>query len=252
MSKSDIPKTFTADYYDADYFKTPKGKKFLRPNGTVDAWSYSNPDGESEGCRFIAEAWKTMFNPKNSLDAGAGRGTMVAYLRDVGVEAYGFDYSKWAVNDKGRYPRCKQEWLRLHDCTKPWSYKDGEFDLVSALDLMEHLYLPDVDFVVDELYRVTGKWAFLEIAVVGGGDGFGHRYDNGYILKKGEPVPIEREGNAVAGHVLVQPEFWWEEKLDRDGWQLRRDMVNWFVSLTPEPVIRNWLQNSILVYSKED
>jgi len=86
-------------------------------------------------------------------------------------------------------------------------------------DFFEHIYIDDLDKVIDEMYRVARKWVFLQIAVVGGGSGYA-THEKGYILRKGEPIPPELEGNAVAGHVTVQPrEFW----------------------------LRNWLQNLILV-----
>lgn len=238
-------KEFTQEYYDASYFADPVGKSFRRPNGTIEHWGYRNPQSEFLGAKDIVEAWKTMFNPKNLLDVGAGRGTFVAYARDVGIEAEGFDYSDYAVNNP--YPRCKKEWLRLHDATKLWPYRNGSFDLVIALDLMEHLYVEDINAVAKEMFRVAGKWIFLQIATVGGTSGSGI-HETGYILKKGESIPIEREGNAVAGHVTVVDRQTWENWLNNDEWMLRRDMVQWFESLVPSEIIKNWLLNTILVW----
>jgi hypothetical protein len=81
---------------------------------------------------------------------------------------------------------------------------------------------------------------------VGGGSGVG-RHERGYILRKGEPIPAELEANAVAGHVTVQPASFWYEKLDRDNVLFRRDLVEYFKALVPQEVIRNWVQNLILV-----
>jgi len=242
-----LPKEFTQNYYDENYFATPKGKKFRRPNGTVDAWSYANPEGEFLGAKDIAKAWKEIFNPKTMLDFGCGRGTFLTYARDMGIEAFGFDYSQWAIENP--YPRCKREWLKVHDATKPWPYEEKSFDLLTGLDFYEHIYLEDLDFVIKEMYRVAKKWIFLQIAVVGGTSGYGI-HEEGYILQKGEPIPIEREGNAVAGHVTVCTENWWLDKLDRDDWLPRRDMVNWFCGLVDLAIIKNWLRNSIIILEK--
>jgi SAM-dependent methyltransferase len=244
---SDIPKIFTQEYYDEKYFAVPKGKKFKRPDGSIDTWSYANPLGEWLGAKGIAKAWKEIFNPETMLDVGCGRGTFVAYARDMGIKAVGFDYSKWAIEN--RYPRCKQEWLLCHDATKPWPYKDTSFDLLTILDFYEHIYVDDLDLVISEMYRVAKKWVFLEIATVGGGSGSGI-HENGYIFKKGDPIPIEREGNAVAGHVTVCTADWWLEKFDRDEWLPRRDMVNWFSSLVDQAIIQNWLLNSVLILER--
>jgi len=177
-----------------------------------------------------------------------GRGTLVAYAREAGIEAYGFDFSEWGINE-GRYPYCKPEWLTVHDATKPWPYLDNSYDLVVALDLMEHIYLDDLDFVISELYRVTRKWIFLQTAVAGSG-GLQGREEDGYILKKGEPVPIEFEGCAVAGHVTLRKEAWWYEKFEHENWMPRKDMVNWFTSLVDPSNIKNWLLNSMIVLEK--
>jgi len=245
---SDIPNVFGSTWYDEEYFKGEKGgKKFRRANGSLAQWSYYNPDGWWEGCRPIAKAWKTMFNPKNMLDVGAGRGAFIVAAREVGIEACGFDFSEWAVSNP--CPRCQKEWLILHDATKPWPYKDKSFGLVVALDFYEHLYLDDIPFVVDEMYRVAKKWIFLQIAVVGGGSGYAI-HEKGYILRRGEPVPRELEGNLVAGHVTVCPSEWWLDKLDREDVIARRDMVEWFYVLTPEEVTVNWRKNLVLVLEK--
>lgn len=246
---SSIPeKKFDAEYYNREYFQTPKGKKYKKPDGTSDAWSYANPTGENAGCGPIVKAWQTMFHPKTMLDIGAGRGTLVAYARDIGIKAEGFDFSKWAVGE-GRYARCKPEWLIEHDATKPFPYPDRKFDLTVALDLMEHIYLDDLPHVINELHRVTNKWIFLQTAVAGSG-GLQGRDETGYILEKGKPVPVEYEGCAVAGHVTLRNEAWWYDKLEHEDWMPRKDMVNWFVSLVDTGIIHNWLLNSMMVFER--
>lgn len=238
-----LPKDeFKQDYYDRLYFADEKGKKFVLPNGTTKYWGYLNPTGDYEGAKPILEAWKEMFQPKDMLDVGAGRGQFVAMARDIGIEAYGFDFSEWAVRE-GRYKKCKSEWLKLHNATKPWPYKSYSFDLVSALDCLEHIYLDDLNFVKKELFRVTKKWIFLQIATVDGVK------EKGYILKKGEAIPWE-DGRTWAGHVTVKTEEWWCDYFDSDNWLLRRDMVNWLCALVHKNILSNWLQNTMLVYER--
>ena len=246
---SDIPEEFKGGYYNKDYFQTPQGKKYRDAGGSIHSWSYANPDGEFEGARQITKAWKDVFEPRNLLDVGAGRGTFIAYARDAGIEAEGFDYSDWAVSDEGRYPRCKPEWLRLHDATEPWPYDDDSFDLIVALDFLEHIYEDDLEFVIGELYRIAKKWIFLQTAVSGTG-GLQGRTEEGYILRKEEVVPIGLEGCAVAGHVTVKPESWWYDRLDHEDWMVRRDMVQQFCSLVDSANIHNWLLNSMIVLEK--
>lgn len=245
-----IPKEFTSEFYDSEYYAGTKGgKAFRRPNGRIQRWSYFNKLGEWLGAFNIARAWKIMFKPKNVLDVGCGRGTFIAYAHDVGIEAEGFDFSEWAINH--RYRRCKRKWLRVHDATKPWPYPDNSYDLVVAIDLFEHIYESDLQFVIDELYRVAKKWVFLQIAVTGSGGSQGDK-EEGYILKKGESVPIALEACAVAGHVVVRNKRFWLDKFSRKGWVVRDDLVERFCSLVDPTIIRNWLLNLILVLRKKE
>lgn len=246
---SDIPKEFTAEYYDEHYFRTPCGKHFRTADGSPCGWSYNNETGEFLGAKDIVKAWSTIFKPKNMLSIGEGRGTFLAYARDLGIEAFGFDYSKYAVSDEGRYPRCKAEWLIRHDATEPWPYLDRSFDLVVGLDILEHIYEIDLPKVVDEMFHVANKYIFLQIATAGTG-GLQGESKGGYTLVKGEPIPIGLEGCAVAGHVNVRDQEFWYNVFDREDWMVRRDLREWFVGLVDPNIIRNWLLNTIIVLER--
>jgi len=192
----------------------------------------------------MLDEWKKIFKPRNLLDCGCGRGSFIADARDVGIDAYGFDFSKWAIYN--HYPRCENSWLQVAD-VRYIPFKDDSFDLVLALDLMEHIYIDDVDQVISEIFRVCKKYAFFEIATVGGGSGAGI-HDRGFIIRKGEPIPVELEANAVAGHVTVQPREFWIEKFEEYDWFVRRDLEQYFRMLVPPEVIRNW--NTIIILEK--
>jgi len=225
---SDIPKTFDGKYYDQKYFADPLGKEFRRSDGSIEHWGYRSPDGEWLGAGPIVVAWKEVFEPRNLLDVGAGRGTFIAYAREeAGIEAVGFDYSEWAVG-YGRYGqigktihKCKEDWIRLHNATQPWPYEDNSFDLVVALDFFEHIYEDDLSFVISELFRVAKRYVFLQIATVDG------VRETGFILHRDEPVPWD-DGRTWAGHVTVQEEAFWYDRLDHEDWMPRRDMVQHF------------------------
>ena len=115
-----------------------------------------------------------------------------------------------------------------------------------ALDFWEHIYAENLDFVISEMFRVARKWIFLEIATV---DGI---TEKGYILKKGESIPIAEDGRTWAGHVTVDTESFWLDKFDREDWIPRRDMVNYFFSLLAPATIKNWLLNTVLVLEHVD
>lgn len=241
--KPQVPPTFTQEWYDEEYFIGSKGgKNYLSPNHTVRQWSYYNPLGVWEGCYPIARAWKKMFNPTNMLDVGAGRGPFIAAAREAGIKAVGFDYSQWAVGP-GRHRECREKWLLLHDAREPWPYPDNSIDLTVCLDFLEHIYLDNLQTILDEMFRVSGKWVFIQVDTAKKGET--------YTLKKGEEPPLELQERAVAGHVTVKTEEWWYDRLDRDEWWPRRDLVNWFIGLVGDPVLRNWLNNTMIILERD-
>ena len=197
---------------------------------------------------FVTRAWKKLFKAKNMLDVGTGRGTVVAYARRNRMEAYGFDFSDWALTE-GLYRGCSPEWVKVHDAAQPWPYDDESFDLVTALDFFEHIYIEDLPLVESELRRVSRRWCFLEVAVTGTG-GLQGETAEGYVLHKGAPVPLELEANAVAGHVLVKPKKWWINRFEEKGWVERRDVLHMFSKLVYPPMIKNWWLNAILILEK--
>lgn len=246
---TDWSKFNTPEWYGRDYFVTHEGMKYRDGSGQVHGWSYDNPTGEMEAADFVARAWRKMFRPKNLLDVGCGRGTVVAYARRNGIEAYGFDFSDWALTE-GLYRRCSPEWVKIHDATQPWPYEDESFDLVSALDLFEHIFIEDLPLVESEFYRVSRRWCFLQIAVAGTG-GLQGDEPEGYILYKGKPIPLELEVNAVAGHVTVKSKNWWVKRFEERGWVERRDMLHRFAQLVYPPMVRNWWHNAIVILEKK-
>ena len=118
--------------------------------------------------------------------------------------------------------------------------------MVAALDLLEHIYIDDLEFLLSEFFRVSSKWLFLQIATV---DGI---REIGYTLKKGEPIPFDTDARTWAGHVNVQTEEYWYNLLERDDWLPRRDLVQYFYSEVKSGIVTNWLQNTLIILEKLD
>lgn len=249
MTDEKVTGVFDSNYYGERYFADATGIEYTDENGNTHTWGYRNAVGEWTGCAPIVEAWKQLLNPFNMLDIGCGRGTFVTYARDAGIIAEGFDFSKWAIDHP--YYRCNRDWIKVHDATIKFPYQDDQFDLVINLDLMEHIYAEDCEFVIDEMVRVARKYIFLQIAIVGNGSDPSVS-DTGYILQKGVPVPNELQGVAVAGHVTVQPTVFWMSKLFREGWRFRIDLVKQFSEMVPRDIIQNWTANLIILMEREE
>lgn len=220
---------FGPNYYDEEYFVgRGGGKTYVTQDGKVEKWSYFNPDGEWLGAKPVMEAIKTIFNPKNMLSVGEGRGTFCAYARDVGINAIGIDFSKWAVEHP--YPRAKGL-LQLGD-VRDIKFGGKTFYFVFCSDIMEHLYLDDLSKAISEIRRVSRRWIFYNIAVPEGGQEV--------VLKK-EKLPHKKDlGGIIAGHCTVKTPKWWRGMLCNNEWKPRDDLVEKFRKLVPKDVLSNW------------
>lgn len=92
------------------------------------------------------------------LDVGCGTGTMLIHLRRYGC-TYGVDMDHEAVGfcrERGLHTVAQATALDL-------PYEDGAFDLVTFLDVLEHI--PDQDSALVEARRVIRPGGFLMVAV---------------------------------------------------------------------------------------
>ena len=101
----------------------------------------------------IAKRIVEVYRPKVVLDAGCAMGHLVAALRDLGVEAYGIDVSEYAISQvrEDIRPYCV-----VGSLTEPLPKALPQyFDLVTNIEVIEHLYEPDAPLAVANLCAVT-------------------------------------------------------------------------------------------------
>jgi SAM-dependent methyltransferase len=99
----------------------------------------------------VADAIVTQLAPKTVLDAGCAKGFLVAALRERGVEAYGFDLSEIAI---AHAPEAARPYVRVGSLTEPI---DGQYDLVTCIEVIEHLDPADADRAVSTLARASNR-----------------------------------------------------------------------------------------------
>jgi hypothetical protein len=91
------------------------------------------------------------------LELGPGRGEMMRILGERGYQVTGLDIDPECVKLSSRYGKCE---LGLAEDI-PRMFRDGQFDLVIASHVIEHLERP-LD-VVRGLSQVSGRWVLLAV-----------------------------------------------------------------------------------------
>lgn len=103
--------------------------------------------------------WTIMeYNPNRVLDVGCGLGTLVKYLRKIGVEAWGVDFAQTLKDDF----ELTEDYFVIADANK-LPFPDGFFDVVVSTDFFEHLSEGEIEPVLDEMKRV-GKIVLAHVA----------------------------------------------------------------------------------------
>jgi ubiquinone/menaquinone biosynthesis C-methylase UbiE len=166
--------------YDRDYYE----------NGLATKKSnYKNYSWERLGTYFHATAQHIVkcLKPKKLLDVGCAKGFLVYALGELGVDACGIDVSEYAVAN-AKAP----DMVKLGTAEKI-EHQDNSFDVVTALDVLEHIKEKEVPQVCAELLRVTRKWVIVRVPT--------------------KKVP----GDLDAYHETIRPKEWWEEQFAAAG-----------------------------------
>lgn len=178
--------SITPDYYDEEYYtkgtKSHYGYQGLLPY-THQAYLLL--------ARKRALAYKFMFNPIRALVVGCALGYLVQALREVGVEAYGVDISRWAIDHADETVK---PYLTRGDACDMHFYADGSFDLVIAENVLEHIPMPGLLRAISECCRVCSE-IFLFDAVT-------------------------RDDGIDKSHVSIFPIEWWIRQVEIQGFRL--------------------------------
>ncbi len=97
----------------------------------------------------VAQRVVDILHPATSLDVGCAMGIFVGNLRELGVDAEGVDHSDYAISKAD--PRAEGH-LRVGDITEPLV---GRWDLISAIEVLEHLPASQMDVVIANICSAT-------------------------------------------------------------------------------------------------
>lgn len=149
-----VPFNIDAGFYDREYYLGKKGgHKFAYTE------SFWGKLFHSAVALYRALLIKICNNPKNCLDIGCGTGKLVLWLRRLGIDAYGIDISKNALDlaDKSVRP-----FLKVGDIID-LPYKDNQFEYVVTYDILERIDRSKINKAVEESIRVSSKYILHKI-----------------------------------------------------------------------------------------
>jgi len=124
-----------------------------------------------------------------TLDVGSGEGYLVGELLRRGVDAHGIDVSKIVVD------RCEARWPGRFQVGSVLDlpYGDQQFQTLVSIDCMEHLSKLDIKRALQEMYRVSSRFVFLQLATT--------------------------QDRDAHWHLTVEGREWWEERCFEAGFR---------------------------------
>lgn len=134
------------------------------------------------------------FRPTSCLDVGCARGDLVAALAQRGVPSIGVDVSTWAL---GRAPAGIRGTALAAGRIDRLPFADDTFDIVVAIELLEHVPEPQVDAALAELARVSRRLVWITV--------------------QNTTAAAPAHFFADRTHVTMKPLVWWVERCRRAG-----------------------------------
>ena len=192
---------------------------------------YERYDRDTSNADVAAYLLWRHFDVGTTLDVGCATGFVVEALRELAIDARGVDVSRWAVEHAALGARGH---IGYGDLLERLPFPDGEFDLVSAFETLEHLPPEAVPRALVELRRVTRGYVVATIPSFGrnqhGPGGWYQQKVREELLPRywalGEeydgPVPfedIERDatGAPLEGHLTLASFRWWTARFAEAG-----------------------------------
>jgi SAM-dependent methyltransferase len=157
------------------------------------------------------------------LDIGCGSGHLVRDATEEGIDAFGVDVSKYSVDNAVVKDRV------LYGSMEEIKFSDGFFDVVSAIDVVEHIDPKNVKKALFETLRVLKPSGLLILTTPNPYHGDDWIYD--------------------LTHVCVRPPKFWKEVLESVGFEVKIAYVPAFLKYYVG--IAAFLPDSVLFWLEE-
>lgn len=136
---------------------------------------------------LFVKQWNEFFKPKSVADFGCGTGLYLYAWEMTNAKCHGYEYSNFAINNKKCDSTIYQ--LDLNNKSLDIPIVENGSDLVTALDVLEHLEYDKLDNAIDNLIFESDK----------------------YILTS---IPYKGTPNCEMDktHIIKESEDWWRQK----------------------------------------
>lgn len=170
---------YTKDWYSERYYHKGNDCSFIG--------GYTNYTPEKTGWIYDRAAKHIIktFGTTEVFDFGTGQGLMVKAYQDMGIPAYGSDWSDYAVQNA--YAKN----IIQEDLSQPLTH-ERKYDTVQCFDVLEHIDEQYSDIAIRNIINRTKRLALIYIPLLG--------------------HPIDEES-----HVNLKPRVWWQDKLKDYG-----------------------------------
>jgi Methyltransferase domain len=178
----------SGEQYDEDYFLRGKqtGKSLYENYRWLPELTIPMAKAIADHCKFDYK--------RTVLDFGCARGYAVRAFREIGVNAWGYDVSQWALENSD--PSVSNYLI----ANRSTLYKDN-FSWAIAKDVLEHV--EDLDATIDLLMDITYEGVFVVVPLS----------HNGKVYD----VP---EYEMDVTHIHRRPLQWWVGHFHRPGWSV--------------------------------
>lgn len=190
-NKEEFEVELSPEFYDEDYYMRgiQSGKS-----------SYKGGWAPRSSVRERTSILNYFGNIKNIVEVGCAFGNIVMAFEDIGVEVLGVEYSNFCVENS--YAKN----VIWGDLPKGLPIKDGEYELVLCLEVLEHI--EDTESAIRELCRISNKWIFVTIP------------ENTEARLKDED----------ASHISMHPKHLWVEKFRNNNFILQAGNPTGFIN----------------------
>ena len=227
VAARELGRALDDEMYSGSYFG--QGRDPLDRMGLSGYERYDRDTSNANAAAYMV--WKN-FDVRTTLDVGCATGFVVEALLELGMDAMGTDIAQYAIEHPAQgVPARRLVW---GDLTDRLPFKTGQFDLVTALETLEHLPPASVPVALRELRRVCGWYLVCTIPSFGvnehgPGGWFQHKVRHELVADynaKGDeydgPVPFEdllrdERGEPIEGHLTIASFGWWTRQFESAG-----------------------------------